>query len=737
MKKFSAIMLAAGVASYALTIKDVKYEGLSRISPMMAEELSGVRKGDQFSYDRIGKSILNFYSQGYFEDIWVDEQDGTLTYRFKEKPIVAKIEFAGESEGDVEKYMSNLGVKKGDSFDEDKVEKSKKAIIKHIESEGYFNTVIETDKKELNDGQALALTYVINKGEKIYIDKLNAVGIKKIKKRKALSQAANQEREWMGWLWGRNDGKLKLDELSMDGARIKDVYMQNGFLDATVSEPFLSADFNTYTATLDYKISEGEAYKISDVKIEQKEQVVDEKELLAELKLKKGAIFNVEKLRKDMELIKYKVSDKGYAFTRVTPDFIKDEKTHTTSIVFMVEPGQKVFINNVIIAGNDRTLDSVVRRDMYLAPGDLYSLTDMTDSKNALKRTGFFEDVTVDEKRVSVEKMDIIVKVKEAPTGNVLVGGGYGSYDGLIFNAGINDKNIFGSGLNLGFNVELSGKQSNFDISLFNPHLRDGKYSLGGNIFSRKYISYDYTEETKGASVTTGKQLTRYLSGGASYQYNTIQYSELSANIVRPQDLENTTKSSITPFLSYDNTDDYYTPRKGISASTSLEYAGVGGKEKYVKSFSKFGYYYGFEDLIDYDAILRYKARLGWIFNDEQIARGSKLYMGGLSSVRGYQSSSIGTKDSQDYLLGDTKTFSNSVELSLPLITEAKMRFSFFFDYGMIGSSSITENTRMGTGVALEWFSPMGPIQIIYAKPLNQKTGDKTSNIEFTIGTRF
>jgi len=239
LKKFSAIMLAAGVASYALTIKDVKYEGLSRISPMMAEELSGVRKGDQFSYDRIGKSILNFYSQGYFEDIWVDEQDGILTYRFKEKPIVAKIEFAGESEGDIEKYMSNLGVKKGDSFDEDRVEKSKKAIIEHIESEGYFNTVIETDKKELNDGQAVALTYIINKGEKIYIEKLNALGIKKIKKRKALSQAANQEKEWMGWLWGRNDGKLKLDELSMDGARIKDVYRQNGFLDATVSEPFL------------------------------------------------------------------------------------------------------------------------------------------------------------------------------------------------------------------------------------------------------------------------------------------------------------------------------------------------------------------------------------------------------------------------------------------------------------------------------------------------------------------
>ncbi len=730
-------MTLAALSSYALTIQDVKYEGLSRISPMMAEELSGVRKGDSFNYDRVGNSILNFYSQGYFEDIWVEEKEGVIIYHFKEKPIVAKIEFAGESESDIEKYKSDLGIKKGDSYDEERIEKSKKSIIRHIEADGYFNTVIEADKKEINDGQAVEVTYVINKGEKIYIDKLTTVGGKKLKKTKALSQAANQERQWLGWLWGRNDGKLKLEELSYDSSRIKDVYMQNGYLDATVSDALLAADFNTYTATLDYKITEGEAYTISEIKIEQKEQIIEEKVLMDGLKLKQGTVFNIDKLRKDMEAIKNKIADKGYAFTRVTPDFIKDEKTHTVSVVFMVEPGQKVYINNVYISGNDRTLDNVVRREVFLAPGDLYSLTDLTDSKNSLKRTGYFEDVTVDEKRVSVDKMDIVVKVKEAPTGNIMVGGGYGTYDGLIFNAGINDKNIFGSGLNLGFNVELSGKQSNFDISLFNPRLRDSKYSLGANVFSRKYIAYDYTEETSGASLSTGKQLTRHLSAGASYQYNTIKYSELSTDLIRPEDLENTTRSSITPFLSFDNTDDYYTPRRGVSATTSLEYAGIGGEEKYIKSFSKVGYFYGLEDLISYDAILRYKARLGWIFNDKKISRGSKLYMGGISSVRGYQSSSIGAKDANDYLLGDTKTFSNSFEISLPLITEAKMRCTFFYDYGMIGTSSLSDNTRAGMGAALEWFSPLGPIQIIYAKPLNQKVGDKTSNIEFTIGTRF
>ena len=180
MKKFSAAMLLASISSYAIVIQDVKYEGLSRISPMMAEEMSGVHKGDQFVYDKVGKSILKFYSQGYFDDIWVEEKDGVIIYHFKEKPVIAKIEFAGESDSDIEKYMSDLGIKKGDSYDEDRIEKSKKSVIKHVEGDGYYNTVVEVDKKEINDARAVDVTYVINRGEKIYIDKLSTVGNKKL-----------------------------------------------------------------------------------------------------------------------------------------------------------------------------------------------------------------------------------------------------------------------------------------------------------------------------------------------------------------------------------------------------------------------------------------------------------------------------------------------------------------------------------------------------------------------------
>lgn len=733
--------LSLALSASAFTIKDIKYDGLSRISPNVADEMVGYNRGDNFDYDKIGKSILSFFAQGYFDDIWAEEKDGVIIYHFKEKPVVAKIEFVGYSDTEKEKIESELGFKKGDTFDEEKVEKSKRGIIKKIQEESYFNTVIEVDKKDIGDG-AVELTYIVNKGDKIYVDKLYTLGVAKLKQEKVLSQAANKEKQWAGWLWGRNDGKLRLEELEYDSARIRDVYMQNGYLDAQVSKPFLKADFNSYSAELWYNISEGEPYTVKSVKIIQKTEVVNEKTLYDVIKVKADSTFNIEKMRKDLDKLKNQVADKGYAFTKVTPDFIKDEKTHTAEVVYTIDPGDKVFINDVLISGNTRTLDSVARREIYLAPGDLYSLTDMQDSKNGLKRTGYFEDATVDEKRVSADKMDLVVKLKEAPTGSIMVGGGYGSYDGFMVNMGINDKNVFGSGLSLGFNVDFSSKQSNFDISLFNPRLYDSQYSLGGNVFSRKYEAYDYTQQTTGAGLNSGKQLTRHLAGSIGYQYATIKYSNLSANAIASQVLnptlyENTSKSSITPAISYDTTDDYYVPRHGMSAGTSLEYAGIGGEEKFVKSFSKFSYFYSLEDWTSMDVIFRYKARLGWFLNDNTASIGEKFFLGGMSTVRGFQSSSIGRKDSNGNYLGDTKTFSHSFEFSLPLIAEAKMRFLTFFDYGMIGTSSLNQESRASYGGGIEWLSPMGPIQIYYSKPVKTFSGDKTSEIDFSIGTRF
>ena len=735
MKKIIFTLFLLSVLLYGKKIKEIKFEGLIHLSPNTAMEMAKIYPGSELDIQKIDRAIKKFYELGYFKDIWVSEEDGVLIFHFVEKPLISKVDIIGYLESKKEELPKITGLKKGDIYDEEKIEKAKNKIIQKAKEEGYYDTVVEVDTTTLPNG-SVEVDFVVNKGENIIIRKLDICGIKRFDKDDIEDVLANKERDFLGWMWGFDSGKVNMNQLEFDSARIKDLYMRAGYLDVKVSNPFLRVDFNTYNAKLLYHIKEGEPYIVEDVKVFLTEPVIDINKLYEDMKLKKGKIFNVEKLRRDMQKIKEKIADLGYAYVRVVPDFKKDEKKHTATIEYTVIPGEKVYIRDVIISGNQRTLDRVIRREVFLAPGDLYSLTDLKDSKNALKRTGFFEDVTIEERRVSENQIDLLVKVKEMPTGNIMIGGGYGSYEGVILNASISDKNIFGSGIDASFSIDYSSKSLRFNLGVYNPRIFDSDYSLGVNLYNTTYESYDYTQKRKGGSVSVGKQLMRYLRGSVTYQYEQSELSDVTFDSIYFVEGK-FIKSSITPALSWDNTDDYYMPRSGIAAATSLEYAGIGGDEEYIKSYTKFAYFLGLEDWIDYDLILRYKARLGFISDQGYLPVNEKFYMGGIRTVRGYSSGSLSPKDSEGRLIGGKNMFSNSLEASIPLIEAARMRLAFFIDYGMIGEDSFSEIKRSGAGAAIEWLSPMGPIQLIFATPLDDKPGDRTSSFEFSMGTKF
>ena len=735
MKKGIWIVLIMALILNAKNLREIQFEGLIHISPEIAKEMVGLEPGEEIDIEKIDKAIKKFFQTGYFKDIWVTEDNGNVTFHFKEKPLISKIDVVGYLENKKEELPDILGIKKGDIYDEEKIEEAKQKIIQKAKEEGYYDTVVEADIKNLPNG-SVEVDFIVNKGENIIIRKLNICGLKAFDKGDIEHVVANRERDFLGWMWGFNSGKVKMDQLPYDSARIKDLYMRNGYLDAKVSNPFLKVDFNTYNAKLLYHIKEGKPYVVKDIQIVLTEPVVEKEQLLKDLKLKKGRQFNIEKLRKDLEKIKEKVADLGYAYVRVIPDFIKNKKEHSAIVKYTIIPGKKVYIHDVIISGNQRTLDRVIRREVYLAPGDLYSLTDLKDSKNALKRTGFFEDVKIEERRISEDEMDLLVKVKEMPTGNIMVGGGYGSYQGFIFNASISDKNIFGSGINTSLSADISSKTLNFNLGIYNPRVYDSDYSLNLNLYNSKYKSYDYTERRKGGSIGVGKELSRFLRGSVSYTYEQSDLSDVTFDsIYFPEGTF--VKSAVTTGVRWDNTDDYYVPRSGIASSLSIEYAGLGGDDKYIKTYAKFAYYYGLEDLINYDLILRYKARAGYIDDLGYLPVNEKFYIGGVSSVRGYTSGSLSPKDSEGRLIGGKETFSNSIEANIPLIESAKMRLTFFYDFGMIGENSFTDIKRSGAGAAIEWLSPMGPLQLIFATPLDSKSGDRTSNFEFNIGRKF
>lgn len=742
MKKVTFLSFVVATSLCAATLNSLKFDGMIHLSPETASELIDLKTGDTVDMEKINKAIKMLYKQNYFEDIWVEDVgEGHLVFHVKEKPVIANVDFVGVSDNDKEEMKTVVGMKRGEVYDQEKAELAKLKIIKFYEDKGYFDTVVEINQTPLSEKLSMSLDFVINRGENVIIKSVNLCGAKELDYDDVEPNIANKSEEWLPWMWGFNDGKLRMNDLEYDTARIKDVYMQKGYLDCEVSQPFLKTYLDSYTAYLTYSIKEGFQYTVGDVKIEIPEGLIDIQAVIDEMFLKNGKVFNVAKLRKDMGIIETKVADLGYAFVKIIPDIKNDKEKHIANIMYRVIPGEKVTINNVRIAGNSRTIDRVARREIYLASGDQYSRTDVKDSQSALKRTGYFEEVEIKEERLSKDKMDLVVNVKEASTGSIGGGIGYGSSDGLLLSASLSDGNIFGSGLRAGIDIERSDSELNGGISLANPRLFDSIYSLSGRLYASDSDYYNYDEEKQGFNVVLGRKIGRHWGASLGYILEQSKLSEVDAAILalpNAPTLDRTLKSSIVPTISFNNTDDFYLPRSGISASTSLEIAGLGGDEKFMSSVNKFAIYYGLQDLIDYDLILRYKAQFKYLAIDEQdevYSYGEKFYMGGVRTIRGYESNSISPKVGST-LIGGNIMFANSVEASFPLIERLKMRGALFFDYGMIGEDNL-DIKRAGTGFALEWVSPLGPIGLVFSQPIMDEAGDRTASFEFTIGQKF
>ncbi len=756
----------------AQKVTQIKFEGLAHLSPSVALEIADIRVGDQMDSDKINQSILNFFEQGYFKDVWVDKQGGVLIYHFEEKVAIANLQVKGFGSGDEgEELLQGIGIKKGDLYDDARIQHAKKTLMSKLESKGNYDSVVEVTTTPVGKG-AVSVVFDVNKGEKIKIKKLNFVGASELSQSDLEADLANQEEDLFGWIPVFNNGEVKVDQLEYDAYRVKETYMKNGYLDATVSKPLMRVDYSSYTAEVDYQIKEGVQYRVGDVSIAQDVKGLKSEELINDLLLKKGRVFDITRMRKDMKMIQDAAGDLGYAYAKVSPNMRKNTEQGIVNLQYVIQPGQKVMINDVLISGNDTTKDRVIRRYIYLAPGDTFNSTDLADSKSALGRTGFFEGVDIQSERVSEDKVNLLVKVKETSTGTISAGGGYGSYEGLMVNASVSDKNIFGSGINTTLGFEISKISHNYNLSFVNPKVWDSMYSLGVNFYKNDYEYIDYTQDQLGASMNVGRQFFRhiYASVGLGYVDNQSTYND-NYNPIGGIDptfyADQYDKLSGFASIRFDNTDDYYMPRKGFIASLNAELAQMDGVmsqenldrgytefDDFTKVSALFGTFYGMEDIIDYDLILRFKARYTKIISgdDQYIPIAERLFMGGIGSVRGYDPYSL-SPDVLGDRIGGTERASGTIEASIPLSAAAKMRLAAFYDYGVIRTDSVrTQNgyvnfdtqsvagdnvARSSTGVVLEWQSPFGAINLVFAYPIDDEPYDETATFEFSMGTKF
>ncbi len=774
LRKIVFSWMLIGSLLLAQKITQIKFEGLSHLSPSVAKEISGLHVGEEMDADKINEALVNFFNQGYFEDVWVDREGGVLTFHFKERKAIANVEVKGfGSDDQTEQLLKSIGLKKGDLYDEVRVQRAKKLLAERLQSQGNYDSVIEVTETPVGKN-AVSIVFEMNKGEKIKIKKIKFEGAKALNKSDLERDLVNKEEDFLGWIPFLNNGEVHVDQLEYDAYRLKETYMKHGYLDAEVSKPLMKVDYSNYSAEIDYKIKEGPQYRIGNVSIAKGVHGLDVTALSSNLKLKSGRIFNISKMRKDIEMIRNAVGDLGYAFAKVSPQMRKDPAKKIVNIQYVIDPGKRVKIHDVLISGNDVTKDRVIRRYIYLAPGDYFSATDLKDSRSALGRTGFFEHVDIQSERISDDEIDLLVKVKEAHTGTISLGGGYGSYEGIMVNASVSDKNLFGSGITGSFGIDVSKISQNYNFSLINPKVWDSPYSLGVNLYKRNYEYIDYTEDSIGGSLTLGREFFRhfYASVGVGYVDNQSTYND-DANLTNIEQLiynDQYSKTSFFASIKFDNTDDYYQPREGMIAALNLEFASLSGDDynnttypdgygTFVKSTMKFGVYYGMEDIIDYDLILRFKARATYISKrseDEKLPVAERLYMGGIGSVRGYDPYSISPVLPNGDRIGGTYRSSASFEASIPLSEAAKMRLAFFYDIGMVGMDKepytvIDPDTgdtirkyyeqddivRSSIGAVVEWQSGFGPINLVFGYALDDEPGDETSVFEFSMGSKF
>lgn len=676
---------------------------------------------------------------------------------------ISNIEILGYGNEDETKRLQEIiGLKRGDLYEESVVAKAKEIILAKLTSEGIQNTTVTVTNTKVGTS-GMSVIFNVKKGEKVKIQSQIFNGAVALSHDELEKTLVNKEEDFLGWLPLRNDGVAHVDQLEADAYRIKDTYMKHGYLDAQVSRPTIKIDSSNH-AEIVYEIKEGNRYKNGNISLEQSVNGLDTKKLESELKLKQGNYFDIDIMRRDIKFLQEQVGDLGYAMAKIEPKVNKSDVNQIIDLAYVITPGEKVTINDVLISGNDSTQDRVIRRSVYLAPGDTFSVTDLKDSKNALGRTGYFESTEIIPQPNGTDKIDLLVKVKEAPTGSIAIGGGYGSYQGAMLNGSLSDRNLLGTGIDASISADVSKISTNLSLGITNPRLWDSEYSLSLDLFKRQYDYTDYTLDQTGASLTLGRQFMRhyYAYAGFGYADNQSTISSTSTFATSNPFFYNDKYSKISGLagIKFDNTDDFYVPRSGFIASAGVELAQLGGtlsdtQKEYYKDYgdfakfnAKFGAYYGLNDLINYDLILRYKARYDQIVsgsNNGYIPVSERLFLGGVGSVRGFNMYSISpqrTIGTTTGNIGGTQTFSNTIEASIPVSEEAKIRLALFADYGTISTdnyygTSYPSMSRQSVGATIEWFSPFGPINLVFAKAINPEPLDKTATFEFSMGTKF
>lgn len=753
----SGLFAQAGFAMDPFVIKDIRVEGIQRTEPGTVFGYLPVKVGETMNDDLAAQAIKSLYATGFFKDVRVEAENDVLVITVQERPSIAQIELSGNSSFPTDKMkegLKQIGLAEGQIFDKSQLDTAEQEIKRQYLAQGKYGASVKTVITPLERNR-VAVRFDIEEGVVSKIRGINIVGNHAFTMEDLRAQFLLTTPNWMSW-WNKDDQYSK-QKLNADLETLKSFYLNQGYLEFNIDSTQVSITPDKRDIYITVNVTEGEKYTISQVKVSG-DTIIPDAEVQSLIQIKAGDTFSREKITQSSKAISDRLSDDGYAFANVNPVPEVNKENHTAAFTFYVDPGKRVYVRRINIAGNTRTRDEVIRRELRQLESGWYNAGKINRSKERITRTDFFSDVNVETPSVpgTADQVDMNISVTEKSTGSVQFGAGLSSNEGVVFGTTVNQANFLGTGNRINAQVNTGKVNTTYSLSYTDPYFTPDGISRGFDVYRRdvdtsSLSTSSYSTTSYGGGVRFGVPINERdgYNFGLAVDFTKVKLDGNDSPIQYQKFCEpdlSCTSNSLVASASWfhDSRDSIMFTRNGVLQRLSgelalpvldLEYYKIEYKHSWYKSIYK-------------DFTLMLNGEIGYADNygSTNYPFFKNYFLGGVNSVRGYDNGSLGPRDVQpstneQFSVGGTRKILGNAELFFPVpgLSDSKQfRMSAFIDAGNVFESSYDfGELRYSAGVGVGWISPFGPLKLVFAKPLNSKTGDDTQSIQFQFGSQF
>jgi outer membrane protein insertion porin family len=744
-----ALHAAPAIAIEPFVIKDIRVEGIQRTEAGTVFSYLPVKVGDTMTEESAAQSIRALFATGFFRDVILEREGDVLVVQVQERPSIALIEFTGMQEFEKEGITNGLrqiGFAEGRIFDKGVLDRAEQELKRQYLTRGYYAVTVSTTVTPLERNR-VSLNFNIEEGRIAKIRQISIIGAQAFKESDLLKQFVLRTPGMLTW-FSKHD-QYSRQKLSADIESMRSYYLDRGYLEFNVDSTQVSITPDKQDIYITIGITEGRKYTVSDIKLAG-ELLIPEAEIRRLIQIKPGEVFSRARLTESNKLIGDRLSNDGYAFANVNAVPELDREKQLVSFTFFVDPGRRVYVRRINVTGNNRTRDEVIRREMRQLEGGWYSGERIMRSKSRVDKLGYFQEVNIETPAVAgtTDQVDLNVSVVEKPTGVVLLGAGFGS-EGLLLSGSVSQNNIFGSGKHVGISVNSSDINTVYSLSYTDPYFTVDGVSQGFDLYYRVLAPSDvdylarYETATLGFAMRLGVPVTEFDTINYSIGVENVSITTFADSPLIYQDYVNTFgPDNNNLFLSVnwarDGRDSLIYPTQGTLQRVGGELGTPLGDLHYYKLSYQYQRYFPLSRY--YTLMLNGEVGYGDGYDDAPLPFFKNFTAGGISSVRGFRSYTIGPKDSSGQPRGGSQRLVGNSEVLFPfpgLENDRSVRLSVFLDMGYVGDKFATEDIRVSTGLGAFWVSPLGPLKMYLGFPLRKKPDDSSQIFQFTVGGVF